>query len=132
MSSRGFTAVTASISHGNLCCPNAQHQFETFKGIGLLVWCVTNRPSNLLTKSYSWRLGEVCRDAHCTVKTVSRQLKRRTSLCYETDDENFGRRLVRTYSYHKQTMNLYKYWTFTFTADVYMDFVTSILVSNMG
>ena len=87
MSSRGFTTVTASISHANLCCPNAQRQLETLKGIGLLVWCVADRPSNLLTKSYSWRLGEICLDAHCTIKTVSRQLKRRTSLRYETDDE---------------------------------------------
>ncbi|KIK05711.1 hypothetical protein K443DRAFT_90844, partial [Laccaria amethystina LaAM-08-1] len=82
---KGYSIISDSIGHPTECCPVAHHQFATLAGIGLLQWC-NNNDGNLLTTSYSWRLGDDCLDNYCSTTAISPRLMRRTSLSLESSD----------------------------------------------
>ena len=83
---RNFTVVTKSIEHPiniSVCCPDMQRQFASHSGIGLFEWNVDTTKNNLLSRSYTWRLGDVCLREGCRVKKTSRLLVRRNSRVLE-------------------------------------------------
>lgn len=86
LQSRNFMVVTKSIEHPigtSVCCPDVQRQFATYSGIGLFEWNVDSKKDNLLSRSYTWRLGDVCLREGCPVKKTSRLLVRRNSRVLE-------------------------------------------------
>ena len=87
---RGYTIVTDSINHPKTCCPVAQRQFETLKDIGLLQWIITDKSRSTVPRSYSWRLGDICLEAHCTTRSHKNILTRRASFCDDDPDSDDG------------------------------------------
>ena len=82
LESRNFTVITNSINHPadlSMCCPNVQHQFTEYSGIGLFEWNTEMNTDNLLSRSYTWRLGDVCLHEGCRAKKISHVLVRRNS-----------------------------------------------------
>ena len=86
LESRNFTVITKSIEHPtgpSVACPNVQRQFATYSGIGLFEWNAHTMKDNLLSRSYTWRLGDVCLREGCRAKKISRLLVRRNSRTQE-------------------------------------------------
>ena len=82
LESRNFTVITNSIDHPanlSMCCPNVQHQFAEYSGIGLFEWNTEMNTDNLLSRSYTWWLGDVCLHEGCRAKKISHALVRRNS-----------------------------------------------------
>ena len=90
LAERGYTIVTDSISHPKTCCPVAQRQFETLKEIGLLQWSTNSQSRFIIARSYSWQLGDICLDAHCTTRSHKTNLIRRASFCDDDPDSDDG------------------------------------------
>jgi len=79
---KNFTIVTDSTHHPTnppLCCPNMQRQFTSYSGFGLFEWNSRPNPDNLLSRSYTWRLGDVCLRESCATKRMSLLLVRTNS-----------------------------------------------------
>jgi len=77
-----FTIMTDSTHHPTnppLCCPNMQHQFTSYSRFGLFEWNSQPNLNNLLSRSYTWRLGDVCLRESCATKTMSLLLVRTNS-----------------------------------------------------
>jgi len=67
---RGFDIITSSHNHPSndpFLCPVTHHQLS---GVRLFEWTKCTLPSNFLTRSYSWSLGDECLNYSCLVKAL--------------------------------------------------------------
>jgi hypothetical protein len=77
---RAFNLILSSRDHpldDPICCPVTHHQLSGLSGVSLFEWTKLSSPSNLLTWSYTWSLGDKCFKHGCLVKVLERFLKER-------------------------------------------------------
>ena len=80
---RGFDVIMSPRDHPThdpVCCPITQHQLLGLSGVSLFEWTKRTSPSNLLTRSYTWSLGDRCSKHGCLVKALERYLKGRKGI----------------------------------------------------
>jgi len=84
---RNFAVIMNSINHPinpALCCLNVQHQFTNHSGVGLFEWNPHPSRENILLRSYTWQLGDICLHRSCRIKRISHLLVRRNSRTTES------------------------------------------------
>ena len=77
---RGFDLIMSSRNHpcnDRLICPVTHRQLSGFSAIGLFEWMKRMSPSNFLTRSYSWSLGDECLNHGCLIQSLEQYLKKR-------------------------------------------------------